>query len=81
MMDAPPGRITGMLAIAAGIALAIAALHFLRVFGRAGVIDHLVATPVRLWVITANDRRIPREELPNVLAEMGSVAEKGEMTP
>ena len=110
MMDAPHGRMTGILAIAAGIGLAIAALHFLRILGRAGasrlemdngpaapirhaiehalaapgcavahsvrtiardgVIDHLVATPVRLWVITAIDRRIPREELPNVLAEI-----------
>ena len=109
MMDAPQGRMTGMLAIAAGIALAIAALPFLRVLGRsgplrlekdngaaastrhaiehalaapgcavahsvstiarAGVIDHLVATPVRLWVIAAIDRRVSREELPKVLAE------------
>ena len=37
---------------------------------RAGVIDHLVATPVRLWVIAAIDRRVFREELPNVLAEI-----------
>ena len=110
MIDAPHGRMTGMLAIAAGIALATAALHLLRVVGRAGawrlekdigpaaptrhaiehalaapgcavahsvstiaragVIDHLVATPVRLWVITAIDRSIPREEIPNVLAEI-----------
>ena len=108
MMDAPHGRMTGMLAIAAGIALAVAARPFLRVLARAGpsrlendngkatptrhaiehalaapgcavahsvrtiaragVIDHLVATPVRLWVIGAVDRRISREELPSVLA-------------
>ncbi len=105
MMDAPHGRMTGMLVIAAGIALAIAALLVLRAFDRsgasgfekhgaaptrdaielalaapgcavahlvstiahAGVIDHLVATPVRLWVITVVDRRISREELPSVL--------------
>ena len=108
MMDAPHGRMTGMLAIAAGIALAIAALPFVRVLARdgasrlekdngeatptrdaikhalaapgcavahsvstiarAGVIEHLVATPVRLWVITAIGRRVSREELPNVFA-------------
>ena len=107
MMDAPHGRMTGMLAIAAGIALAIAALpfvrglaragasrfeknngqatptrhaiehalaapgcavaHSVRTIARAGVIDHLVATPVRLWVIATVDRRISREELPSVL--------------
>ena len=108
VMDAPYGRMTGMLAIAAGIALAIAALPFVRGLGRAGasrleknngqstptrhaiehalaapgcavahsvstiaragVIDHLVATPVRLWVIAAVDRRVSREDLPSVLA-------------
>ena len=105
MMDAPHARMTGMLAIAAGIALAIAALPFVRGLARAGasrleknngtptrhaiehalaapgcavahsvsaiarasVIDHLVATPVRLWVIAAVDRRSSREELPGVL--------------
>jgi len=35
---------------------------------RAGVIDHLVATPVRLWVITAIDWRVSREELLHILA-------------
>ena len=108
MMDAPDGRMTEMLVIAAGIALAIAALPFLRVLdrarasrpekengaatptrhaieralaapgcavahsvktiARAGVIDQLVATPVRLWVIAAVDRRIHHEELPSMLA-------------
>ena len=108
MMDAPQGRMTGMLAIAAGIALAIAALpvlrvlrragasrpdkdngqatptrraiehalaapgcaaaHSVRTIARAGVIDHLVATPVRLWVITAIDWRVSREELLHILA-------------
>ena len=108
MMDAPHGRMTGMLAIAAGIVLAIVALPFVRVLGRASasrlakdngaatptrhaiehalaapgcavahsvsaiaradVIDHLVATPVRLWVIAAVDRPVSHEELPSVLA-------------
>ena len=108
MMDAPHGRLTGMLATAAGIAIAIAALPFLRALARAsasrpgknygeatptrraiehalaapgcaaahsvrtiaraGVIDHLVATPVRLWVITAIDCRVSREELLHILA-------------
>lgn len=68
MMDAPHGRMTGMLAIAAGIALASAALPFVRVLARAGVIDHVVATPVRLWVITATDWRVSREELLHILA-------------
>ena len=91
MIDAPLDRVAGPLAIAAGIALAIAAFLVLRVLrrggdsrvehdevaatatghaienalaapwcasahavstiARAGCIDHLVATPVRLWVI------------------------------
>ena len=107
MMDAPPGRIAVPLAIAGGIALAIAAFLVLRALrrggasrvehgegaatatdhaielalaapgcavahavssiARAGCIDHLVATPVRLWVIGAMHRRVPREELPGVL--------------
>ena len=99
-----------MLAIAAGIALAIAALPFLRVLGRggplrtekdngaaastrhaiehalaapgcavshsvstiarAGVIDHLIATPVRLWVIGAMHQRVRREAFPAVLTRI-----------
>ena len=108
MMDAPNGRMTEMLVIATGVALAIAVLpvlqllerarasrlernngaatptrhaieralaapgcavaHSVRTIAHADVIDHLVATPVRLWVIAAVDRRISREELPSVLA-------------
>ena len=45
-----------------------AAAHSVRTIARAGVIDHLVATPVRLWVITAIDRRVSREELLHILA-------------
>ena len=110
MMDAPQARMAGLLAIAGGIALAIAAFLVLRAVGRAGAsglekdegaatstghaiehalaapccavahsvstiahagcIDHLVATPVRLWVIGAMHRRVPREELPGVLARI-----------
>ena len=107
MLDASLDRVAGPLAIAGGIALAIAAFLVLRVLRRggasrvehdevaatatghaienalaapwcasahavstiahAGCIDHLVATPVRLWVIGAIHRRVPREELPGVL--------------
>ena len=108
MMDAPQGHIAGPLAIAGGIALAVAVVlrvlgrggavrldkaegaaastrhaiehalaapgcavaHSVRTIARAGLIDHLVATPVRLWVIAAIDQRVCREELPNVLAEI-----------
>ena len=110
MLDAPPGRMAGLIAIASGIPLAIAAFlvlraldrsgasglekhrgspaastrdaiehalaapgcavaHSVSTIARAGVIDHLVTTPVRLWVIAAIDRRVSREELPKVLAE------------
>ena len=91
VVDAPPGEMAGPLAIAGGIALAIAAFvvlrarrhdgasgltkdvgtaastrhavehalaapdcavaHSVSTIARAGHIDHLVATPVRLWVI------------------------------
>ena len=108
MTHAPPGDMAVLLAIAAGIALAIAAFVVLQTFGRrgasraeidacddtaraiehalatpgcaaahavsaiarAGLIDHLVATPVRLWAIAVVDRRVPRDELPAVLARI-----------
>ena len=110
MIDAPLDRVAGPLAIAGGIALAIAAFLILRALrrdgasrvehdegaatstghaiehalaapccavahsvstiARNGCIDHLVATPVRLWVIGAIHRRIHREELPGVLARI-----------
>ena len=44
-----------------------ASAHAVSTIARAGCIDHLVATPVRLWVIGAMHRRVPREELPGVL--------------
>ena len=34
---------------------------------RARDIDHLVATPVRLWVIDTKHRRVPRDRFPEVL--------------
>ena len=37
---------------------------------RVGDIDHLVATPVRLWVIETKYRRIPRERFPEVLRQI-----------
>ena len=37
---------------------------------RASPIDHLVATPTRLWVIGTIDRPVPREELPSVLTQI-----------
>ena len=47
-----------------------AVAHAVSSIARAGCIDHLVATPVRLWVIGAIHRRVPREELPGVLARI-----------
>ena len=47
-----------------------ASAHAVSTIARAGCIDHLVATPVRLWVIGAIHRRVPREELPGVLARI-----------
>ena len=48
-----------------------AVAHSVSTIARAGTIDHLVATPVRLWVIGTMQRRVPREELPGVLARIG----------
>lgn len=45
-----------------------AVAHSVSTIARAGVIEHLVATPVRLWVITAIDWRVSREELLHILA-------------
>ena len=110
VIDAPPGEMADPLAIAGGIALAIAAFvvlralrrdgasglgkdagaaastrhavehalaapdcavaHSVSTIARAGNIDHLVATPVRLWVIGTVHRRVPRGELPGVLARI-----------
>ena len=41
--------------------------HKVRTIARGHEIDHLVATPVRLWVIATKHRPVPREHLPEVL--------------
>ena len=41
--------------------------HSVTGIARVGDIDHLVATPVRLWVIETKYRRVPREHFPEVL--------------
>ena len=47
-----------------------AVAHSVSTIARAGNIDHLVATPARLWVIGTMHRRVPREELPGVVARI-----------
>ena len=111
VIDALPGELAGPLAVAGGIALAVAAFvvsrglwrdgasgltkgagpavstrhaiehalaapgcavaHSVSTIARAGTIDHLVATPLRLWVISTTHRRVPREEFPGVIARIG----------
>ena len=44
-----------------------AVAHSVITIARVGDIDHLVATPVRLWVIETKYRRVPRERFPEVL--------------
>ena len=44
-----------------------AVAHSVTGIARIGDIDHLVATPVRLWVIETKYRRVPREHFPEVL--------------
>ena len=44
-----------------------AVAHSVTAIARIGDIDHLVATPVRLWVIETKYRRVPREHFPEVL--------------
>jgi len=44
-----------------------AVAHSVTGIARIGDIDHLVATPVRLWVIETRYRRVPREHFPEVL--------------
>ena len=41
--------------------------HSVTSIARFGDIDHLVATPVRLWVVETKYRRVPRERFPEVL--------------
>ena len=42
----------------------------MRGIARAGTIDHLVATPVRLWVIDTKHDDVPREQFPAVLRQV-----------
>lgn len=44
-----------------------AVAHSVTGIARVGEIDHLVATPVRLWVIETKRRHVPRDERPEVL--------------
>ena len=44
-----------------------AVAHSVRGIARTGTIDHLVATPARLWVIETRHDNVPREQLPEVL--------------
>ena len=52
------------------IAPGCASAHSVTSIPRAGGIDHLVATPVRLWVIGTKHRPIPREQLSKVLTQI-----------
>ena len=47
-----------------------AVAHSVTTIARVGDIDHLVATPVRLWVIETKYRRVPRERFPEVLRQI-----------
>ena len=44
-----------------------AVAHSVRSIARTGTIDHLVATPLRLWVIETKHDDVPRDRLPDVL--------------
>lgn len=47
-----------------------AVAHSVTGIARAANIDHLVATPVRLWVIGTQYQPVPREQLPEVLRQI-----------
>ena len=47
-----------------------AAAHAVTSIARIGDIDHLVATPVRLWIIETRYRPVPREQFPEVLRRL-----------
>ena len=44
-----------------------AVAHSVRSIARTGTIDHLVATPLRLWVIETKYVQVPRDKFPDVL--------------
>ena len=45
--------------------------HSVTSIARIGDIDHLVATPLRLWVIETKYRHVPRAQFPEVLRRIG----------
>ena len=47
-----------------------AVAHSVRSIARAGTIDHLVATPLRLWIIETKHDDVPRDQLPAVLRQV-----------
>ena len=47
-----------------------ATAHTVTDIARVGDIDHLVATPVRLWVIETKYQRVPRDRFPEVLRRL-----------
>ena len=47
-----------------------AVAHSVRSIGRARNIDHLVATPLRLWVIETKYEGVPRDQFPDVLRQV-----------
>ena len=47
-----------------------AVAHSVRSIARTGTIDHLVATPLRLWVIETKHDDVPRDQLPEVLRQV-----------
>ena len=44
--------------------------HSVRSIARAGTIAHLVATPLRLWVIETKHDDVPRDQFPDVLRQV-----------
>ena len=47
-----------------------AVAHSVKSIARSGTIDHLVATPLRLWIIETKHEQVPREQFPTVLREV-----------
>ena len=47
-----------------------AVAHSVRGIARTGTIDHLVATPLRLWVIETKYEQVPRDRFPEVLRQV-----------
>ena len=47
-----------------------AVAHSVRSIARTGTIDHLVATPLRLWVIETKQDDVPQDQLPAVIRQV-----------